>query len=321
MLNYDVVVIGSGAAGLLSAISAKENAAKSVLVIEREEQLGGFINKCINIGYAYKEQKNLTGPEYIETLIDEMKKLGIDYMVNSLVINLSLEKLITIVSEKGLIEVQAKAVILASGCRERPKGTTNILGSKAAGIFTAGTVQTLVNVEGYMPGKQIVIAGCSNMSLAIAKRLTLEGANVKAVVESAYPIVSSSKKIKECLIDFNIPLKLSSTIVDIIGKERVEGVTIAKVDENKTVLLDTEEFIECNTLILSVSILPECELLEKIGGSISKSTNGAAVDESMQTNLQGIYACGSVINPDNELEILIDQSYTAGKNAAGYHNR
>jgi sarcosine oxidase subunit alpha len=318
MLNYDIVVIGGGAAGLLAAIAAKEEAAKSVLILDREEQLGGILSQYIHTGFEYDGEKDLAGPEYIEKLVHKVKELNIDYMVNSLAMDLNNDNLVTVVSDKGLIEIQAMAVILATGRRERPKGTANILGSKAAGIFTAATAQRLVTLEGYMPGKQVVIVGTSELSVGMARRLILEGANVKAVIEPTGAIKVSEKMIEECLTDFNIPLKLSYSITDIIGKERIKGVTIAEVDDNKIPVAGTEEYIVCDTLILSVTMFPEYELLKKVGANVSYPTNAPEVNEDMQTSIEGIYACGSVLNISSSLKEIILESYTAGKSAAKF---
>lgn len=316
MLRYDLVIIGGGAAGLMAAISAKEEAVESILIIEREEQLGGILNQYIHAGFTYKDEVNLTGPEYIEKLINEIGKFNINYMVNSLAMDLTKEKVVTLVCQTGIVEVEAKAIILATGCRERPKGTTNILGSKAAGIFTAGTVQKIVNIEGYMPGKQVVILGTGDLGIIMARRMSIEGANVKAVVETAAFPMSSRKNIKDCLLDFNIPLMLCYAVIDISGKERVQGVTIAKVDENKVAISGSEEYIACDTLILSVGMLPECELLKKAGGNISTATGGPEVDENMKTSVEGIFACGNVLYFHELTDNVIHESYTAGKNAA-----
>lgn len=321
MLSYDIVVIGGGAAGLLASIAAKEEAVKSVLVLEREEQLGGILSQYIHTGFEYHGEKNLAGPEFIEKLTSRIKELNIDYMVNSLAIDLNKENLISVVSEKGVVEIKAKAIILATGRRERPKGTTNILGSKAAGIFTAATAQRLVTLEGYMPGKQVVVVGTSELSLGMARRLILEGANVKAVIEPSDSIKVSEKMVEECLTDFNIPLKLNYSITDIIGKERIQGVNIAEVGDNKIPVSGTEEYIECDTLILAVTMFPEYELLKKVGGKISSFTNAPEVNEEMQTSIEGIYACGSVLNIFGSLKDVLEESYAAGRSAAKFVNK
>lgn len=322
--NYDIVIIGGGPAGLAAAASAKENGVDSVLVLERDHELGGILNQCIHNGFGlhtFKEE--LTGPEYASRFIEKVTNLGIEFRLDTMVMNISTDtaanKVITAMSSKdGMYQVVAKAVILAMGCRERSRGALNIPGYRPAGVFSAGTAQRFVNMEGYMPGREVVILGSGDIGLIMARRMTLEGAKVKVVAEIMPFSGGLKRNIVQCLDDYGIPLKLSYTVVDIEGKERVEAVTIAKVDEKMKPIPGTEERYTCDTLLLSVGLIPENELSQDLGVELSRVTKGAVVKESLETNVPGVFACGNVLHVHDLVDYVSEEAATAGKNAAKY---
>ena len=324
MNNYDLVIVGVGHAGLAAAVSARDNGIESILIIERDKELGGILNQCIHNGFGlhtFKEE--LTGPEYAARYIDEICKRQIEYKVNTMVMDISVlesgDKKVTAMNRTdGMFEIEANAVILAMGCRERSRGALNIPGYRPAGIYSAGTAQRLVNMEGYMPGKKVVILGSGDIGLIMARRMTLEGAKVEVVAELMPYSGGLKRNIVQCLDDFGIPLKLSHTVVDIEGKERVEAVTIAQVGADRKPIPGTEIRYECDTLLLSCGLLPENELSRSAGVTLSTVTSGPIVNDSLETSVDGVFACGNVLHVHDLVDYVSQEAASAGKNAAAY---
>ena len=319
MKNYDLVIIGGGPAGLAAAVAARNAGLEDILILERDNELGGILNQCIHNGFGlhtFKEE--LTGPEYAGRFIAQVKELGIPYKLNTMVLDLAEDKTVTAMNrEDGLFQLKPKAVILAMGCRERPRGALNIPGSRPAGIYTAGTAQRLVNMEGYLPGRKVVILGSGDIGLIMARRMTLEGAEVQVVAELMPYSGGLKRNIVQCLDDFGIPLKLSHTVVDIQGKKRVEGITLARVENGKPVP-GTEEHYECDTLLLSCGLIPENELSRSAGVALNPVTNGPAVNESLETNIPGVFAAGNVLHVHDLVDFVSEEAAAAGRHATAY---
>ena len=320
MIQHDIVIIGAGPAGLAAAIAAKEAGVEDVLVLERDNVPGGILNQCIHNGFGlhtFKEE--LTGPEYAQRFLRRAEELNVAIQLGTMVLDLTADRVLTVTSrERGLEQLQAKAVILCMGCRERPRGALNIPGYRPAGIYSAGTAQRLVNIEGFLPGREVVILGSGDIGLIMARRMTLEGAHVKCVAELLPYSGGLKRNIVQCLDDFGIPLKLSHTVVDIHGRERLEGVTIAEVGPDRRPVAGSEEYIPCDTLLLSVGLLPENELSEMAGVELDRVTGGPVVNESLGTSVPGVFACGNVLHVHDLVDFVSEEAARAGRNAAAF---
>lgn len=319
MKNADLVIIGGGPAGLAAAIEARRRGVENLLILERDSELGGILNQCIHNGFGlhtFKEE--LTGPEYAARFIQQANDLGIPCKLDTMVLDLAADKTVTAMNRTdGLFQLHPKAVVLAMGCRERPRGALNIPGYRPAGIFTAGTAQRLVNMEGYLPGRKVVILGSGDIGLIMARRMTLEGAEVQVVAELMPYSGGLKRNIVQCLNDYGIPLRLSHTVVDIQGKERVEGVTLARVENGRPVP-GTEEHYDCDTLLLSCGLLPENELSRAAGVQLSPVTGGPSVNESLETSIPGVFAAGNVLHVHDLVDYVSEEAGAAGAHAAAY---
>ena len=318
----DIVVIGGGPAGMAAAVAAYEKGLRDILILERDDSLGGILRQCIHNGFGlHRFGEELTGPEYAYRHEKLVKEYGIPYMLNTMVIDVDENKVVTAMNrECGIFMIEAKAVILAMGCRERPKGALNIAGTRPAGIYTAGTAQKFVNMKGLMPGREVVILGSGDIGLIMARRMTLEGAKVKAVCELMPYSGGLARNIEQCLNDFGIPLMLSHTVVEIHGKDRLTAVTIAKVDENRRPILETKETIPCDTLLLSCGLIPENELTKASGIALDRITGGAVVDGDRETEIPGVFACGNVLHVHDLVDYVSEEAVIAGEAAVRYIN-
>ncbi len=320
IMKKDLVIIGGGPAGMAAAVSAYNAGIRDILILERESALGGILKQCIHNGFGlHKFGEELTGPEYAARYEKMVEELQIPYLLNTTVLALDADKTVTVINaEKGCFKIQAKAVVLAMGCRERSRGAVNTAGTRPAGVFSAGTAQKYVNIEGYLPGKTVVILGSGDIGLIMARRMTLEGATVKAVCEILPYSGGLTRNIVQCLDDFGIPLKLSHTVLKIHGEKRVTGVTIAKVDDKRNPVPGTEEYIECDTVLYSVGLIPENELTRGAGISIDRVTSGAVVDEKRMTDIPGVFSCGNVLHVHDLVDFVSEEAEIAGMGAAAY---
>jgi len=321
MINYDIVIVGGGPAGMAAAVAAYDAGVTNIAILEREPDIGGILRQCIHNGFGlHKLGKELTGPEYAAVYKEKVLARGIKVYYETTVTKVSADKVVTAQNREGILKLQAKAVVLAMGCRERSRGALNISGTRPAGVFSAGTAQKLINCEGYMVGKKVVILGSGDIGLIMARRMSLEGAKVEAVCELMPYSGGLKRNIVQCLEDFDIPLYLSTTVHEIHGKDRVEGVTIAQVDENRRVIEESKRYIPCDTLLLSVGLIPENELTRAAGVPMDPVTNGALVDENCQTQIPGIFACGNVLQVHDLVDYVSEEAERAGLGAVSYVN-
>ena len=319
-IKCELVIVGGGPAGMAAAVAAYEEGLTDILILERDDKLGGILRQCIHNGFGlHRFGEELTGPEYAARYEKMVEEYGIPYMTDTMVTSISPERVVTAQNTKeGIFKIRAGAIILAMGCRERPKGALNIAGHRPAGIYTAGTAQKFVNMKGYMPGREVVILGSGDIGLIMARRMTLEGARVKAVLELMPYSGGLARNIEQCLNDFDIPLMLSHTVVEIHGRERLEGVTVARVDENRQPIPESFEYISCDTLLLSCGLIPENELTKAAGISLDRITNGAVVDGDRETEIDGIFACGNVLHVHDLVDYVSEESAIAGKAAVRF---
>lgn len=320
MKEVQLAIVGGGPAGLAAAVSAYDEGVRDILILERDSEPGGILNQCIHAGFGlHTFGQELTGPEYAQRYIDEMHRRGIELWTDCMVLDVSPERVLTVTGrETGLQQIRAGAVVLAMGCRERPRGALNIPGTRPAGIWSAGTAQRLVNMEGCLPGRRVVILGSGDIGLIMARRMTLEGAEVLAVAELMPYSGGLKRNIVQCLEDFGIPLYLSTTVVDIHGRERLEGVTLAQVDGNRRPIPGTERDIPCDTLLLSVGLLPENELSQQAGVRLDAVTGGPEVGDDLSTSVPGVFACGNVLHVHDLVDFVSQEAARAGENAARY---
>ncbi len=319
MVQHDIVIIGGGPAGMAAAVAAYDSGVKDVVILDREEDLGGILRQCIHNGFGlHKLGQELTGPEYAAVYKEKVKERDIKVFYESTVTSVSSDKIVTARTRDGILKIQAKAVILAMGCRERSRGALNTPGTRPAGVYSAGTAQKLMNCEGYMVGKKVVILGSGDIGLIMARRMSLEGAKVEAVCEILPYSGGLTRNIVQCLEDYDIPLYLNTTVAEIHGSKRVEGVTIAQVDDKRNIIEETKRYIDCDTLLLSVGLIPENELTREAGIAIDPVTSGALVDENCQTSIEGIFACGNVLQVHDLVDYVSDEAERAGLGAAAY---
>ena len=319
MLQHDIVIVGGGPAGMAAAVAAYDAGVRDVVILDREQDIGGILRQCIHSGFGlHKLGRELTGPEYADVYKQQVLERNIPVFYETMVTDVSADKMVTARNRQGILKLQAKAVVLAMGCRERSRGALNISGTRPAGVYSAGTAQKLLNCEGYMVGKRVVILGSGDIGLIMARRMSLEGAKVEAVCELMPYSGGLTRNIVQCLEDFDIPLYLSTTVAQIHGKKRVEGVTIAQVDANRQIMPETRRYVPCDTLLLSVGLIPENELTRGAGIPMDPITNGALVDDICQTQVPGIFACGNVLHVHDLVDYVSDEADIAGKGAAAF---